>query len=291
MIGPRAQERVTPEATAGCCSFFVSLSVDIGETRVGKHFLEGGGGGWECVILIVTPPPLFFFSLKRQKRPIFCRSVFFSQAWEGCIHSHWVLIMCQTIMSQSLASHVRKLALPPLPCYSMQMEKKKKEKGWSLRTRSYGAEPGYCPVAKWMASISFYWGGGSGCELEQCSMGNKLGIKEKSLVVVVVRGFGTQKELMFFFVFLNSWKLQNVVRVSYAVFHLMNLCVPALKIAQWEYIMRAAVNSVGWQKLENITRTRNRRFTVGTVLSGHWCFLFPLARTLVKKQLRQGEKK
>lgn len=29
-------------------------------------------------------------------------------------------------------------------------------------------------------------------------MGNKLGIKEKSLVVVVVRGFGTQKELMFF---------------------------------------------------------------------------------------------
>lgn len=47
-------------------------------------------------------------------------------------------------------------------------------------------------------------GRGSGCELEQCSMGNKLGIKEKSLVVVVVRGFGTQKELMFFFVFLNS---------------------------------------------------------------------------------------
>lgn len=130
MIGPRAQERVTPEGTAGCCSFFVSLSVDIGETRVGKHFLEGGG--WECVILIVTPP--YFSRSNDKKRPIFCQSVFFSQAWEGCIHSHWVLIMCQTIMSQSLASHVRKLALPPLPCYSMQMERKKKKKAevWEL---------------------------------------------------------------------------------------------------------------------------------------------------------------
>lgn len=60
----------------------------------------------------------------------------------GHIHSHRVLIMCQTIMSQSLASHVRKLALPPLLCYSMQIGK-----GSILRTRSYGAGPGYCSEA------------------------------------------------------------------------------------------------------------------------------------------------
>lgn len=41
----------------------------------------------------------------------------------GHIHSHPVLIICQTIMSQSLVFHVRKLALPPLQCYSMQMGK------------------------------------------------------------------------------------------------------------------------------------------------------------------------
>ena len=40
----------------------------------------------------------------------------------------------------------------------------------------------------------------------------------------------------------------------------------------------------------NITRTYNRRFTVGIGLFGHWCFLFPLARILVKKKEKKTRK-
>lgn len=41
-------------------------------------------------------------------------------------------------------------------------------------------------------------GGASGCELEQCSMGNKLGIKEKSRVVVVGEVWHPERTDVFF---------------------------------------------------------------------------------------------
>lgn len=102
-------------------ALFVLLSVDISRTRVGKHFLEGG---WERIILIVTPPCL------SDKTFQFLLECILQPSMGGCIHNHQVLIMCQTIMSQSLASHVRKLALPPLRCVTVC--KWKKAKVWEL---------------------------------------------------------------------------------------------------------------------------------------------------------------
>lgn len=96
-------------------AFFVLLSVDIHRTWVDKHFLEGRQ---ESIILIVAPP---FCS--NEKNAQFLPECILQPSMVGRIHNHWVLIMCQTIMSQSLASHVRGLALPPLLCYSMQIGK------------------------------------------------------------------------------------------------------------------------------------------------------------------------
>lgn len=61
LLSETTRRRPEPESGAALgllqvVALFVSLTVDIGWKRVGKHFLEGG---WEHVILIVNPPCLF----------------------------------------------------------------------------------------------------------------------------------------------------------------------------------------------------------------------------------------
>lgn len=85
---------------------------------------------------------------------------------------------------------------------------------------------------------------GRGCELEQYPMGNKFVNKGATYVVVFggleEAGWDSERTGVFEFP-----KLQNVNHVRYAVFHHTYLCVLALKKAQWEYMMRATVKSVG----------------------------------------------
>lgn len=161
MIGPRAQERVTPEATAGCCSFFVSLSVDIGETRVGKHFLEGGGRWVGMRYFDSDPSSPFFFLAQTTKTSNFLPECILQPSM-GRLHSQPLGVNNVPNNYVTVFGLPCEKVSPPAPAVLQYAngKKKKKEKGWSLRTRSYGAEPGYCPVAKWMASISFYWWGG-----------------------------------------------------------------------------------------------------------------------------------
>lgn len=70
---------------------------------MGNRLLQGG---WERIILTVTPPPLFVQTTKHA-----ISAAVQAPSMVSCIHSQRVLIMYQTIMSQSLAS-MRKLPLP-----------------------------------------------------------------------------------------------------------------------------------------------------------------------------------
>lgn len=79
-------------------------------------------------------------------------------------------------MSQSLASRVRKLALPPLLCYSMQIEKKAKV--WELDLMEQG-QTTLLTQSEWHYKLFI----GGWCELEQCSMGNKFESKKKATVL------------------------------------------------------------------------------------------------------------
>lgn len=113
-FGPWAQEWGSPGAMTGCCSFCFAQCWHQWDTggqvfptgRVGMHYFD-------------SDPSL----LLKWQNVQFLLECILQPSMAGSIHSHPVLIMCQTIMSQSLASHVRKLAPPPLLCYSMQIEK------------------------------------------------------------------------------------------------------------------------------------------------------------------------
>lgn len=98
----------------GHCAFLsCSVLTSVGCGWANISYREGGNAlFWQWA----PPPPLFKpqnvqFLLESRPHP----------SMVSCIHSQRVLIMYQTIMSQCLASRMRKLPLPPLQCYSMQM--------------------------------------------------------------------------------------------------------------------------------------------------------------------------
>lgn len=88
-----------------------SVLTSVGCGWAGTHEEEG-----ECIILTVTPP---LFQWQNAQFLLECRP---QPSMVSCIHSQRVLIMYQTIMSQCLASRMRRLPLPPLMRYSMQIE-------------------------------------------------------------------------------------------------------------------------------------------------------------------------
>lgn len=143
----RQRDRISLGATAHCCSFCFAQSWHqwdtggqaIPQRRVRMHYFDSDHP--TTTVLLKWQNVQFLLECILQPRMV------------GHIHSHWVLIMCETIMSQSVASHVGKLLPHPPLRYSMQIGK-----GQSLRTRSYEAVLGYCSEAAWMASIGFYKG-------------------------------------------------------------------------------------------------------------------------------------
>lgn len=105
-------------ANAGCCSFCSRLLLTSPRHGWPGIFQRGGWAGGECIILIVAPAP-------SSSNVRFLMDCIPQPSTAGSIHRHPVLIMRPTIMSQSLASRVRKLTPPThlsLLCYSMQIE-------------------------------------------------------------------------------------------------------------------------------------------------------------------------
>lgn len=86
--------------------------------------------------------------------------------------------------------------------------------------------------------------------------------------------------------FLEFLKLQNAIYALCVVLH-PHACVCAGPQNSSVRINNGNRCEVCWvTESRNSTRTFNCRFTVGNVLPGHWCFLFPLARTPVKKHTK-----
>lgn len=133
---PESESRAAPRPQQ-VFALFVLLCVDIRRTHFPRRRV-GNTLSWKW--------PLLFILLTWQNVQFFLECILHSSMW-GAIHSHQVLIMCQTIMSQCLASHVRELTPTPPPCCVTVC------KCGSLRTGSYGAEPGCRSAAKWTSSM------------------------------------------------------------------------------------------------------------------------------------------
>lgn len=197
-LGHEPKEQANFQAKAGWCF----LCCDRGLRWAGTPFPRESG--WECIILIITHPPPF-----HERQDLHIPLVFILQpTMGGFIHSHRGLIMCQTIMSQSLASHVRKLA--PLPAV---LQYANGGKSYSLRTSSYGAGPDYCSEAKWMASMSFY---GRGVWIRTVFHGKWTGNNEATSFVNQGKLWGVCWHPLEIFRFL---KLQNLCELHASSLH------------------------------------------------------------------------
>lgn len=110
-------------------------------------------------------------------------------------------------------------------------------------------------------------------------MGNKRGLKEQPFFCYLV---GLKDAGLHPSSILEFLKLQNAVHVFCVVLHLRAFVCTGPQNSSAR-INNESSSQVFWAtQSRNITRTFNCRFSVGNAPCAHWCFLFPLARTVVK---------